>query len=303
MDFDVSVPNFEKDYFGVELFLKNYLNGEAYDFGKLTELILGDEEQDEPNPLTSVIKIPYDDEGASVEDQERQSIADSEKKENKKSTTSTATSDNMTDEDGVFDGPLEGEWDWSSDTYGVLSVLDYKKNKKLDCMKQIKNYVLSVAPEKQKTQVSEIFEEGKVGIIINERVINMPIEFGPTLHENLHQETHDECKKNGTWFKYFFILSKIYYQKNVADTTGQQKKTKMEPIFQKPEEAYYYNSAAVKFTFPLKSAYTYDSNAVGMEYNIERQGVAMFIEGKYEKIQKTLGKMKKDLVGAVHVQQ
>lgn len=326
MDFDVSIPNFEKDYFGVELFLKNYLNGESYDFAQLTELVLGDEQKDEPNPLTSIIKIPYyDNDGttSSVEEQEQQSVAESEKLDNKKTSNSTANSsassnkkkssnksssstsgsdgDAMTDDtsgDPAYDGPLEGDWDWSSDTYGVLTVLDYKVNRKLNCMKQIKNYVLSVTPEKQKSQVTEIFDEGRIGILINERVINMPIEFGPTLHENLHSETHEECKKNGTWFKYFFILSKIYFQKNVADTTGQQKKTKVEPIFQKPEEAYYYSNAVVKFTFPLKYTYTYDSNAVGMEYNIERQGVAMFVDAKHEKVQKILSKMKKELTAA-----
>jgi hypothetical protein len=282
VDFDVSVPNFEKDYYGIELFLKNYLNGESFDFVKLTELVLGDEQKDEPNPLTSVIKVPYDEHNNNNNTKE-----DTEVKTDNKS------SDDMTD-----DTPLEGEWDWSSDVYGFVTCLEYKKNRKLDCMKQIKNYVISMAPEKMKQEITQIFEDGKIGIILNERVINMPLEFGPTLHENLHNEIHEECKKNGIWFKYFFILSKIYYQKNVDDTTTQQKKSKVEPIFQKPEEAYYYNKAKLKFTFPLKYEYTYDANAVGMEYNIQRLGVVMIFESKYEKVQKILSKMKKDLCPA-----
>jgi hypothetical protein len=162
-------------------------------------------------------------------------------------------------------------------------------------MKQIKKYVTENAPDKLKDKVNEIFEEGRIGLIVNERVLNMPLEFGPMLHDNLHKETYEECKKNGTYLKYFFILSKMYYQKGGIDASEEKKKQKSEPLFQKPEEAFYYHKSLLKFTFPLKFNYTYDENAVGMEYNLERLGVAMFVDAKHEKMQKLLRTMRLEL--------
>jgi hypothetical protein len=118
VDFDVNIPNFQRDYFGVELFLRNYLNGQEFDFVKLTELVLGDEEKDEPNPLTSVIKIPYEED----EEQQQQQQQQPQQKD-------------MEDEEEDATRPQNDEewdpeqWDWNQDTYGFITCLDYRANR------------------------------------------------------------------------------------------------------------------------------------------------------------------------------
>ncbi|KAL0481661.1 BCCIP protein [Acrasis kona] len=177
VDFDVSIPDMEKDYYGLELYTKNFLVGQPYNYADLTQIVLGDEEKKEPNFLTSVIKVPYDDEKK----------PDAPKKKNK---------DNKSDEE-------ELNWEWN-DVYGFLSVVDMNKYKKSESVKQIKEYIMDKCKDKKmKDQLAEIFS-GKVGLIVNERVMNLPFEVGAMLHENLHQEITEAVKEGEcTFFKHY----------------------------------------------------------------------------------------------------
>lgn len=102
--FEVCAPNIEKDYFGIELYLKNYLNGTQYDTSELATLML---EEMDVSTFTSVIKIP-------------QNSTDDDDSNKNKSDDGDAI---MKDEEVNV-----AEWEWN-DIYGVISLLDYSKHK------------------------------------------------------------------------------------------------------------------------------------------------------------------------------
>lgn len=55
---------------------------------------------------------------------------------------------------------------------------------------------MSRAPKDKQTReaLDDVFDNGKIGIIINERVINLPIEIAPHLHDNLYDELKEATK-------------------------------------------------------------------------------------------------------------
>jgi len=274
IDFDVNAPDLKSDYFGVELYVKNYLQGNEYNYVEFTELLLGDEKNNIPNPLTSVIK-------AVTNDLPTTSVG---------SSSTEKASSSMKDDDEVD----PNQWDWTMDMYGVISLLDYKQHKKLQCMKQIKNFVLQKCADKDKhSKLCEVFDNSKLGIIVNERVINLPYEVGGMLHLNLFEELEREQKENGfTKFQYYLILTKVYHLK--SPLAGQMKKVKDESIFYKPEEQFYSERAFVSFDYVIKSDYTEDSSSLTLTDDTFQRGLCIVVESS--KMRKILKKIKQELV-------
>jgi hypothetical protein len=170
-------------------------------------------------------------------------------------------------------------------------------------MKQIKDYITENCSDKKvKDQLVEVFN-GKPALIVNERVMNLPFEVGAMLHENLHEEITEAVREGeASFFKHYIIITKIFYPVSALDNT--KKKKRVEPVFYKTEEEYYYNRAEIKFRFPLKNPYTFDSNSVAIEYAVEHEGVVMIIErNKIEKILKKLASAREQMQKQAQPQQ
>jgi len=189
-------------------------------------------------------------------------------------------------------------------------------------VRQIRDYVLAKCKDvRVKQDLKEIFENGKLGIIVNERVLNMPPTITPQLHGNLFEEiqtaiTNDKC----TFFKHYLILSRVYFD---ADDTNLQHKHFMQLMegnekkkqrkimypqeradceqsyfksksknlvhFIKPEEELYYVRSKLAFSFEIANEYTYDSKTVGLDNMMTNEALVMVIER--EKIPKVLKTM------------
>ncbi|EFC50773.1 predicted protein [Naegleria gruberi] len=277
VDFDVNAPDLQSDYYGAELYVRNYLQGTEYNYFEMAELVLGDEANKIPNPLTSVIKTASDPQ----QQQQQPLIAPP---------SNTSSQNAMKDDDEVD----PSQWDWTMDMYGLLSLLDYKQHKKKQCMKQIKAFVLQKCPDQDKREkLCEVFDNSKLGIIVNERVINLPYEVGGMLHLNLFEELEREQKENGfTKFQYYLIITKVFHMR--SPLSGQVKKVKDEAIFYKPEEQFYHERALVSFDYPIKSEYTEDASTLTLTDDTFQQGLCMIIESS--KVRKILKKIKEQLL-------
>jgi hypothetical protein len=116
---------------------------------------------------------------------------DEKTKKTKKSTKDEDDEDDTTMANGGGDETLGWEW---NDIYGFVSIIDVNKHKKLDCIKQIKDYIMENCSDKKiKDQLVEVFN-GKPAVILNERVMNLPFEVGAMLHENLHEEITESIR-------------------------------------------------------------------------------------------------------------
>eukprot|EP01080_Neovahlkampfia_damariscottae_P001422 gene1422-12042_t len=219
VSFDVAPPNFEKDINGVELFMQHYLTGDVFDYNGMVEALLGDEKNKKPNQISNIIKIPYE-------------------VDEKKS-----------------------EFEWNYDVYGIFSLIDLKKLKKTQFVKEIKNYMLNNCASDKKVfkEVEEILENESCGLIINERVVNLPLQLTPHLHRQLFEDLEKFQDKNEySKFKNFIIMTKIQEEKEGHLKKEDLKKSKFTPIFFKEEEELYYKKSFLNYHFNLKNQYTED---------------------------------------------
>lgn len=235
--------------YGAELFMKNYLLDTNYNYISLTEHLLG--EDNSPNTLTNVIKIPYEFE-------------------------------------------KETEYEWNYDVYGIFSLLDLKKHKKLDFIKQIRKYLLdNIQDKKKRTEMEDIIDNDPSGMIINERVVNLPINLAPHLHQQLFDEIKDKQDKGElSKFKNYIIITKTYEEVDQNETKeNTEKKKKYTPLFYKEEEELYYEESFFSHFFPIKNKYNEDSIKIDLQKNIKCQRCIMVVKRKV--IPSILEKMKK----------
>lgn len=173
---------------------------------------------------------------------------------------------------------------------------------------------------KLKEELKEVFENGKLGIVINERVLNMPSEVAPQLHQNLFEEINEAIKEDScTFFKHYLFLTRVYFDtENTFDDRaiqlmeGKRKKKKQKQVplpqfetdaeqnyfqkkgphavnFFKPEEELFYVRSKYCFSFPLVSDYSYDEKTIGMDTQVQNEALVMIVER--EKIPKVLKRM------------
>lgn len=91
----------------------------------------------------------------------------------------------------------------------MIFMLNPIRMQNAECVKQVVKYVLDRCPDvRLKTQFREILLTNRIGLIVNERVVNLPVEVSPILHDNLHEEIQTGIKvgvmhnSNGQQFSY-----------------------------------------------------------------------------------------------------
>ncbi|KAG5420780.1 BCP1 [Candida metapsilosis] len=107
-----------------------------------------------------------------------------------------------------------------SDPYALLSVVSISDNLTQPSVKQLIEYVLGQTKNKLefnitlKKLLSANASEGaspRVGLIVSERLINMPIEVVPPLYRMLSEEMQKADNANDRFnFDYYLIISKVY---------------------------------------------------------------------------------------------
>ena len=223
------------------MFMQHYLSGETFDYSTMVEVLLGDEKNKKPNEITSIIKIPYE-------------------IDEKKS-----------------------EFEWNYDVYGIFSLIDLKKLKKTNFVKEIKNYMLKNCENDKKIhkEVEEILENESCGLIINERVVNLPLQLTPHLHRQLFEDLEKFQQKDDlSKFKNFIIMTKISEEKEGHLNKKEEKKSKFTPLFFKEEEEIYYKKSFLNYHFALKNQYTEDFSHLQFEKNLKISKLVMFIKRK-----------------------
>jgi hypothetical protein len=179
-----------------------------------------------------------------------------------------------------FDGPTEYEWNF--EVYGMFSLVDLKKNKKLDFVKSIKKFLLDHCLEKkQKSELEEILEEHATGLIFNERVVNLPVSIAPHLHAQLFEEVEEQQKTGAlSKFKYYILMTKVYEETDEKSDEKKQKVKKFNQQFYKEEEELYYNESILSYAIPIKNRYSEDSIQIDFQKNVKYQKMVMVVKRK-----------------------
>jgi len=121
------------------------------------------------------------------------------------------------------EGDEDGSDDESSldEVFGITTILNLSHHKEVDCVKQLVKYII----EKTNKKASSLFEDptNEVGLLINERFINIPPQVSVPLLENLSGEIV-EANKEGKPFKFthLILISKLH--EAVTKGPGSKKK-------------------------------------------------------------------------------
>ncbi|CAA0832954.1 Protein BCCIP homolog [Striga hermonthica] len=183
------------------------------------------------------------------------------------------------------------ENDEDDGTYSFVTALNLGRYKDSKCIIELKDYLLKVCRDmdviaKVKSLVGEHAQD--VGLMISQRVVNLPPQLLPPLYDALFDEvewaTEDEPTKelqNCFRFKYYLIISKIYKHKNADKNKGITKTGEENVIYVKPEDEIFYELSLWSFIFPLHAQQVTDNELkdyrlMGLVMAIEASKVSIF---------------------------
>ena len=102
----------------------------------------------------------------------------------------------------------------SENVLGVTSVVSLARHKDEKCVKDIKKFLLGKVPGKSKKDFEKVLNDAATGLLINERIINVPQDAGEPLIDGVFDEirwatkdeTTEEARKSYEFKHYIFCL-------------------------------------------------------------------------------------------------
>ncbi|KAI5693747.1 hypothetical protein M8J75_005058 [Diaphorina citri] len=163
---------------------------------------------------------------------------------------STADED-MDDEDDESD---------VNDVFGITTVINITNKKHIECVQQLRSLLSELAEEhaddRIKAFVNKILTDDtqNVGLIINERFVNIPPQISVPLLQGLSKEIQQAKDKKMPYdFQHYILISKLYKsdgsKKKKNKVTGQ---TDPDILFSNAEEEVFDEEADLKFEFSVK---------------------------------------------------
>lgn len=150
------------------------------------------------------------------------------------------------------------------DVYGFISILSLtRRASQYTCFKQIIKYVLDKANkyqnERQREQWQTILKEGKggsnVGLLLNERFVNLPYILVPQLHESLPEDLKFTKKQDDIEdprefdYQYLLVISKYTVENKKKGATENKQQKIEEKLYYRAEDELFLRSAEMQFSF------------------------------------------------------
>lgn len=155
---------------------------------------------------------------------------------------------------------VEGE----DDVYGFITALSLSRYAAENSMQQILQYVTKKCPSDDLARFQSILKTKSVGLLVNERMVNLPYQLVPAIHSALHEDIEwaieneeTEELRNSYKFDYFLVLSSCSVEKSGAASgsgkgKGKKAKTQYEQIakfYHNFEDEFLEQEADVAFSF------------------------------------------------------
>ncbi|KAI9993300.1 hypothetical protein PInf_015378 [Phytophthora infestans] len=152
---------------------------------------------------------------------------------------------------------VEGE----DDVYGFITALNLKSFVNETSIQQILQYVTKKCPSTELSKLQQILNTKNVGLVLNERMVNLPYQLVPALHSALHEdiewaiENEDtEELRNSFKMDYFLILATCTEEKSGSSGSKKGKKSKTAyeqtaKLFHNFEDEFLEQEAELSFSF------------------------------------------------------
>ncbi|TMW91610.1 hypothetical protein EJD97_014100 [Solanum chilense] len=143
--------------------------------------------------------------------------------------------------------------------YSIVTALNLGRYKDLECIVDLKEFLLKACCQKDVFSKLSLFlgDQAKdVGLIVSQRVLNLPPQLLPPLYDALFDEvswaTEDEPTeelRSSFCFKFYLVISKIYKHKNADKQNGPSGDQSI--VYIKAEDEIFHELSSWSFSFPL----------------------------------------------------
>lgn len=148
----------------------------------------------------------------------------------------------------------------TSYTVGFISVVSVNEHKDKQCFTQIKQHVLATCPKQERQKWETLVHADKLGLLVNDRLHNIPHAIAPLLHETTCQEIQDAIREGHSQFRLdqiLYITSFHTPDKGISDKVPKKKKTKGEErTYWKAEDKIFEKNATLSYTYQISGTET-----------------------------------------------
>jgi protein BCP1 len=117
--------------------------------------------------------------------------------------------------------------------YGFITALNLKSFANETSIQQVVHYVTKKCPAAELPRLQQILSTKNVGLVLNERMVNLPYQLVPALHSALHEDIewatqNEDTEELRDSFKmdYFLLLATCTEEKSGSSDSKKGKKTK-----------------------------------------------------------------------------
>ncbi|XP_072752332.1 protein BCCIP homolog [Anoplolepis gracilipes] len=152
-----------------------------------------------------------------------------------------------------------------NDVFGITTVINVSNKPNAPCVQQLRDLLKQLADEHAtdavNTMIKNVLENDTVqlGLLINERFVNIPAKISVPLFENLISEVKRAINRNMICFNfsYYILICKLYKsgdKKIEKKSKNKNKNTVSEPsiLWSNPEEEIFAEKATVSFEFSVE---------------------------------------------------
>lgn len=173
-----------------------------------------------------------------------------------------------------------------NDPYCFLTVFNLKEHKDNEDVISFVKYLTQKAKSTEAlSAVPSVLENGHVGVVLSERLINMPTEIVPPLYTMVVDEIADALEDKEPYdFSHYLIVSKVYQEVDsiIGQEERKKKKSKTDGSVQffHPEDqaVQKYAMASGEYAFTGEAKSTADSKRAFQEAGIKTMGFMMLVE-------------------------
>ncbi|PNF16572.1 BCCIP-like protein [Cryptotermes secundus] len=196
-----------------------------------------------------------------------------------------------------------------NDVFGVTSVLNITEKQNLECVQQLRSLLLELCSEHATDQANTLIrsllsdDSQSIGLLINERIVNIPAQISVPLLESLSKEIKRACEKKMPYdFTYFILICKLYRSEKPQTKKKKKKKQQQsgggdepEVVWSNLEEEIINQEADCQFEFCVKG--DSDSGLVGhwMEDDVEMSPYRRVLLLKANKLDPLIERIKTSL--------
>ncbi|KAK2579280.1 hypothetical protein KPH14_008239 [Odynerus spinipes] len=192
------------------------------------------------------------------------------------------------------------------DVFGITTVINISDRQNLPCIQQLRDLLKELSSEHATdaayTMIKNVLENDSqpIGLLINERFINIPAQISVPLFENLIAEMKRASNRKMPFnFSYYILICKLYKMedKKVGKTKNKKRNNADTPtvMWSNPEEEIFAEEATVSFEFTVENESDSGLSGAWTETDDEMKPYRRVLLFEASKFQSIINKIKSQL--------